>query len=50
VDNKAPSLKVTAYYKPGTIEGNTARLAQIEEDNFKLIQNINIIYRTKVKK
>ncbi|XP_026820268.1 peptidyl-prolyl cis-trans isomerase CYP21-2-like [Rhopalosiphum maidis] len=49
VDNKAPSLKVTAYYKPGTIERNTARLAQIEEDNFKLIQNINIIYRTKGK-
>ncbi|KAF0759251.1 peptidyl-prolyl cis-trans isomerase E-like [Aphis craccivora] len=47
VDNKPPLLKITAYYKPGTIEANTARLAQIEEDNFKLIRNINIIYRTK---
>ncbi|CAH1731846.1 unnamed protein product [Aphis gossypii] len=49
VDNKPPLLEITAYYKPGTIEANTARLAQIEEDNFKLIRNINIIYRTKGK-
>ncbi|XP_060856217.1 uncharacterized protein LOC132933962 [Metopolophium dirhodum] len=49
VDNKSPSLKVTAYYKPGVIEGNAAKLAQIEEDNFKLITHINTIYRTQGK-
>ncbi|XP_015365199.1 PREDICTED: peptidyl-prolyl cis-trans isomerase G-like [Diuraphis noxia] len=49
VDNKSPSLKITAYYKPGVIEGNAAKLTQIEEDNFKLVTNINTIYRTQGK-
>lgn len=49
MDSKAPILSVDAYYKPGNMESNANRLAKIEGDNFKLIKNINIIYRTKVK-
>lgn len=49
MDNKVPSLNVSGFYKPIVLHKNAMRLTQIEEDNFKMIKQINIIYRTKVR-
>ncbi|XP_050525693.1 uncharacterized protein LOC126896718 [Daktulosphaira vitifoliae] len=49
IDNKAPILNIGAYYQIGKIEQNAMQLAKIEDENFKLIRNINILNRTKGK-
>lgn len=49
VDNKAPLLDVNIYYKPIVLTGTAVVLTQIEDKNFKLLQQINSIYRTQVK-
>lgn len=49
VDDKPPVLNPVLLYNTGFMENNAARQMQIDEENFKLLQRINIIYRTKVK-
>lgn len=49
IDNKAPLLDVNMYYKPIVLAGNAVVLTQNEDKNFKLLQQINTIYRTQVK-
>lgn len=49
VDNKAPFLNVDAYYKTGTMKLNAERLTQMDDENYKLVKRINVIYRTRVK-
>lgn len=48
IDNNAPLLNVGALYRPGVLESTAERLTQIEDENFKLTKQINIIYRLKV--
>lgn len=48
VDNEAPLLNVGVLYRPGVLESIAERLTQIEEQNFKLTKQINIIYRIRV--
>lgn len=49
IDNKAPLLDVNMYYKPIVLAGNAVVLTQNEDKHFKLLQQINTIYRTEVK-
>lgn len=45
VDHKAPLLNVDAYYNSSTMKANAIRLTQIDENNLKLIKEINTTYR-----
>lgn len=49
MDNKAPKFNVDVYYKTATMEQNAERLTELDDDNYKLVKRINIIYRTRVK-
>lgn len=48
VDNKAPTLDIGAFYRIAVFKRTAIWLTQIEDENLKIIKNINVIGRTKV--
>ncbi|XP_073969297.1 uncharacterized protein isoform X2 [Rhodnius prolixus] len=49
INDEAPPLPGSTYIKPGILEKDSLRLAEIERENRNLVRRINVIGRTKGK-